>query len=216
MPASGLADDAPPPANMTKVLDRIWVNESESAFCGFDTYRTLGQYLTGNATKSVRVSLVSQMLGREYIPGRNPQISEIMRRGLGSVMQSVADSATRSALRASNVTVYGTVASAEVYVRVSWGWILLPTVLVVTGLVFLGSTVIVNRGQGLRLWKSSVLAVLFHGLNGVEMGPGGEDGERKDGEDRLATVSQMEERAQIMRVKLRTAMRERGLVLDQE
>jgi hypothetical protein len=88
-------------------------------------------------------------------------------------VRSVADSATRSALRASNVTEYRTVASAKVYVRVSWGWLVLPTVLVVTGLVFLGSSVIVNRGQGLRLWKSSVLAVLFHGLDGVEMGPGG-------------------------------------------
>jgi hypothetical protein len=40
MPASGLRDNAPPPATVTEVLLGVWVNESESAFCGVGVLRT--------------------------------------------------------------------------------------------------------------------------------------------------------------------------------
>lgn len=56
----------------------------------------------------------------------------------------------------------------EVFVVVRWEWAVLPTILVLLGLIFLAGNVWINNRDGVFLWKSSLLPLLFHGLDGFD------------------------------------------------
>jgi hypothetical protein len=95
----------------------------------------------------------------------------------------------------------------EIYVSVRWLWLVFPSALVALGVVFLGLTMLTNRRRGLRLWKSSILAILFHGLEGFI-------GEDEDEDDRFATASRMDRAARGMEVSLEVVERRKRLVLN--
>ncbi|KAL2857623.1 hypothetical protein BJX68DRAFT_263182 [Aspergillus pseudodeflectus] len=133
--------------------------------------------------------------------------AKVLRDGLEKSMSNIAASLNRAALLSSNQSVYSTVFHAETYVSVNWIWILLPTALVLLSVCFLLLTILANRLQRLHLWKSSILAVLFHGLDEVDF---------SDDEKRVDTVRQMERAAEDIRVRLKRSSRRRGLVLDQK
>jgi hypothetical protein len=68
--------------------------------------------------------------------------------------------------------VYGTASRVETYVHVQWHWIMLPTALVGMSILFLGGTMMKNESKRALAWKSSSLALLFHGLEGVRKNTG--------------------------------------------
>lgn len=68
--------------------------------------------------------------------------------------------------------VYGIASSIETYVHVQWQWITLPTALVGMSILFLGGTMMRNESKHALAWKSSSLALLFHGLEGVRKNTG--------------------------------------------
>ncbi|KAJ5907650.1 hypothetical protein N7495_000332 [Penicillium taxi] len=79
------------------------------------------------------------------------------------VFQSLASSLTVNAR--SNVCtsdVRGKAWSVESFVRVRWGWFILPIIVVVLSVIFLMVTIAHTRNQ--YIWKSSPLALLFSGL----------------------------------------------------
>ena len=53
----------------------------------------------------------------------------------------------------------------ESYVHVRWGWIAFPVLAILLTTVFLGAAVWQSRRYKTKLWKSSALATLFHGLD---------------------------------------------------
>lgn len=55
--------------------------------------------------------------------------------------------------------------TTESYVHVRWGFAVLPIAVVVACLIFLLASMILTRTSHTHLWKSSALAVLFHGLD---------------------------------------------------
>jgi hypothetical protein len=57
--------------------------------------------------------------------------------------------------------------SLEVYVKISWGWFVLPATLLVATLGFLLGTVVRSRTHDIGILKTSSLAILAHGLNDV-------------------------------------------------
>jgi len=71
------------------------------------------------------------------------------------------------------VQVNGTAYKIETYVHVRWRWIALPIVLVGLSIVFLVATILKNENKRALAWKSSSLALLFHGLEGVGRGAEG-------------------------------------------
>lgn len=73
-----------------------------------------------------------------------------------------------------------------------WGFLALPTIVLPLGIVFLVSTILVNREHKLSLWKSSLLPVLYHGF--------GDELVREE----HVTISSMEEAAQSVHVRLRS------------
>ncbi|RDW72391.1 DUF3176 domain-containing protein [Aspergillus mulundensis] len=168
----------------------VYANKSEFAFF-FKKWYMIDDYLT-------RVSRSQS---------DSPNVDKIINTGLEAVMANVAASFTKAALTASNGTVTGTAYVSEVYVSVDWVLLILPAALVALGIVLLGLTVFVNRRRKLPLWKSSLLAVLFHGLNGFEA-------EDADASSRTETADQMEKVAQGITVRLRAVDEQRGLMLD--
>ncbi|KAL2795139.1 hypothetical protein BJX66DRAFT_337144 [Aspergillus keveii] len=92
-------------------------------------------------------------------------LDSIMNTTLTRLLHNVAASLTQLGRDRANSTVRGTASVSQAYVRVNWVWISLPATVVVLTLVFLVLTLLANREQGAELWKSSILPVLYHGLD---------------------------------------------------
>ncbi|KAK3332723.1 hypothetical protein B0T19DRAFT_482928 [Cercophora scortea] len=89
--------------------------------------------------------------------------------GLEMLMRDMAISTTVS-LRSiggndTRLPVNGTAISSESYVRVRWGFVAVPVLAVLLTAVFLATAIAMTRRSGARLWKTSALAMLFHGLD---------------------------------------------------
>ena len=72
-----------------------------------------------------------------------------------------------NAMRASGggVPVLGTAYEMSTYVHIRWGWIALPAIVVLMTGAFLAAAMLRSRTTRTKLWKSSALAMLFHGLD---------------------------------------------------
>jgi len=81
---------------------------------------------------------------------------------------------------------------SETMVRVQWAWLSLPCALLLASFVFLRVTAVGTARGKLGIWKSSTLALLFHGL-------GARDGDWVEGSGHLVG---MKETAERMRVRL--------------
>lgn len=86
---------------------------------------------------------------------------------LTTVVHSLAASLTKLGLDLSNVTVYGNVSTTENYVQAEWKWLIFPMALEALGILLLVATIAISHVQHTRLWKSSVLPLLYHGLDDV-------------------------------------------------
>jgi Protein of unknown function (DUF3176) len=90
--------------------------------------------------------------------------------GPESVMNNLAASLTKLLLSPSTnpngTTIFtGEVGSLITYVRVSWLWLILPYSLTLFGFIFLLITIYTTHKSSAPLWKSSINALLYHGLN---------------------------------------------------
>ena len=120
---------------------------------------SLGPLLEGNGTLYVsnRPAWTSDTVRAIHDNGSNTT-------GINSVFHSLATALTRHA-RSSVCharTVTGITWAQQSYVHVRWGWLVLPGVLMILSIIFLGITIFHTRNQ--FIWKSSPLALLFSGL----------------------------------------------------
>ncbi|KAJ5770303.1 uncharacterized protein N7511_002354 [Penicillium nucicola] len=125
-------------------------------------------------------------------PDGDPNTIRIGSVGLDTIMSNVAKQMNKEALRLNGSDVHGITHVTEVYVEVQWLWLILPIVLVVTGIIFVVMVIIDNKKNGTSLWKSSVLAFLYHGLHDVD----------KEG---CMAVSVMERKAEELVVRLQAS-----------
>jgi hypothetical protein len=92
------------------------------------------------------------------------------------LMKSVAMGMT-TYLRSSGLpglgSVEGIAHKTVTYVHVQWVWMALPCSLVGLSIIFLAATMLKNESKNALAWKSSSLALLFHGLEGVGKGSDG-------------------------------------------
>ena len=91
-------------------------------------------------------------------------VEEIARVGLGTIVGNVAAALTQLGLDQTDATVSGTIGVSEVYVDVRWKWFMLPCLLELAGISFLLVTILVSKYQNVPTWKSSLYALLYHGL----------------------------------------------------
>ncbi|OMP88701.1 hypothetical protein BK809_0005423 [Diplodia seriata] len=90
--------------------------------------------------------------------------------------------------------VQGTVLESQTCIRVRWAWISLPATLLFLTIVFLVLTVLQavrQRWQG--TWKSSAIALLFHGF----------DADTRKGFGMMADRSEMSDTSEHVQVQLR-------------
>jgi hypothetical protein len=85
---------------------------------------------------------------------------------LGPVLAGVAASLTQQALLTNTSTIFeGTVLTTETFVAVDWPWLIYPATLVLAAIVLLILTAIHSHQCGLRIWKSSMLPLLYRTLD---------------------------------------------------
>ncbi|KAL4877525.1 hypothetical protein BJY04DRAFT_222079 [Aspergillus karnatakaensis] len=176
--------------NTTLAQINLTAPESEFHFCPIQPY-TLSGYFNGYMSKWYYF--------RNLLNGSQNPISALP-----------SNTATLSESPAQDLkhhTVDGTAYVMEVYVSVNWRWFSLPAALIALAIVFLLATMLINRRQRLHLWKSSLLAVLFHGLNDL-------GNEAAYGDDKTVTANQMEKTAKGIQVRLRSVDVQRGLMLE--
>ncbi|KAF2138173.1 uncharacterized protein K452DRAFT_198829, partial [Aplosporella prunicola CBS 121167] len=83
--------------------------------------------------------------------------------------ESIAESLTNQLfLGPDGVDQPGIAYSNETYVVVRWEWAIFPVLLVLIGAIFLIANLWINGHHRVPLWKSSLLPLLFHGLEKVE------------------------------------------------
>lgn len=130
----------------------------------------------------------------------NPLVYRIEEIGFEKMISNIAASYTQTGLEVSTDSVNGTVHSSKVFVSVQWYWLILPTLLMVTGSIFFAVTVLVNRRARIPLWKSSALAPFYHGLE-------------KLGEGNFVSTSAMGKTANGVEVHLRDTEDDERLML---
>ncbi|KAJ9613578.1 hypothetical protein H2200_003520 [Cladophialophora chaetospira] len=91
--------------------------------------------------------------------------STIQNLGFETVMSNIAAALTAMGIKdpsANDVT--GSLGTVETVVHVRWEWLALPAFLVIGATLFLVLTIIVSSRSTTPIWKSSVNALLYHGL----------------------------------------------------
>lgn len=84
---------------------------------------------------------------------------------MSNYIRSTGGSVVTLPLFNSSNMVRGTELDMETYVHVRWPWLTLPVLCVISALVLLICVILQTRREGALVWKSSVLAYLFHGLD---------------------------------------------------
>ena len=110
-----------------------------------------------------------------------------------ALISNVSTSMTNYMRIASNsTTVRGDAYDNVVFVHIRWPWLILPVLVVLLAIVFLWVSILYSRRRQTALWKSSSLALLFHGLDGWH-----------DDDLGAITLSHIETDANRMRAQLR-------------
>lgn len=85
--------------------------------------------------------------------------------GLEMLISDLAVSLTSTYRTLTGVPINGTSLSYETFVSVRWGFVALPVTAVILAACFLGMAAWEAKRSGAGLWKTSALAMLFHGLD---------------------------------------------------
>jgi hypothetical protein len=87
--------------------------------------------------------------------------------GLGNLLQNISISITNLMRNVDNTTapVVGQLWNTEAIVHVRWIWFIYPIAVIILTLLFLVATIVQSSTPHIKVWKSSILAVLFHGLD---------------------------------------------------
>lgn len=114
------------------------------------------------------------------------------------LMDNVAASMTNYIRNVSSIGEHGTAWELETFVHVRWAWLVLPLALAPLSFLFLLSAIWISGHHNIKVWKSSSLATVFHGL---------EHPPKPD--VAINRRSEMEELARGLRVRLRQTSDER-------
>lgn len=108
------------------------------------------------------------------------------------MMENIATALTNVIRDSSNFTVVGQVGQTHIYVTVIWPWIALPAFLVIASIIFLMLAMYESKRNGARVWRTSELALLFHGRKVWD----------EEGLQALRRVSDMERAASEIQVQM--------------
>ena len=143
---------------------------------GIATQVTFGTYLSNLFTGNVTSTETAQDLGFSsdfmgaLVPSRSSgaedsgtnltNVPELIR----NLSQSMTTRMRQSAVSDPAAQIIGDAYALEVFVQVRWGWLTLPLVLLLLTLYFLLASIRESKKANVMSWKSSSIALLFHGL----------------------------------------------------
>ncbi|KAJ9652314.1 hypothetical protein H2198_008402 [Neophaeococcomyces mojaviensis] len=123
--------------------------------------------------------------------------------GAEQTTQNIAASLTKLALQANTTSVLGSLGSPVSYLNVRGTWLILPVMLPISTLLFLIAVMSSSYRSSAPLWKSSVNALIYHGLD-----------HDMDIKSSLHKISQMDAQAASTQAKLAPFGRDDRLVLE--
>ncbi|KAK1977881.1 hypothetical protein LZ30DRAFT_600329 [Colletotrichum cereale] len=85
--------------------------------------------------------------------------------GIDMLMNDLATSVTISFRSFNGTNVNGTAHTVESYIHVEWSFLAVPLLAILLAIIFLGGVIYQTYSHKAKLWKSSVLATLVHGLD---------------------------------------------------
>ncbi|ETS85614.1 hypothetical protein PFICI_03639 [Pestalotiopsis fici W106-1] len=101
----------------------------------------------------------------ESRPSESTGMGDVMRKSdVPTLFEKMADSMTEQLRSSYNLTAEGFAVESVVFVQVRWQWLSLPIFVLVAAACHLGHTMARCQSDQLPLWKSSVVAILFHDL----------------------------------------------------
>lgn len=149
----------------------------------------LGSLLSGSMIPDATPPYFSDVV--ELFLHENRQVPEIFTRLAQNLTVAIRTAAAFQVIGPGMGKALGVTWLSKTIVRVRWAWLSFPCALLVASLVFLVITVVGTARGELGIWKSSTLALLFHGL-------GERGGERVEGSGHVVG---MEETARRMKVR---------------
>jgi hypothetical protein len=98
-------------------------------------------------------------------------IQAIQAHNFSYLMERIAASMTKAELDNSTTLVHGHMTSPVVHIEAAWPWFILPAALNGLAIFLLLATAVLSHHRKTQLWKSSSLALLYHGLDDPEPAP---------------------------------------------
>ena len=147
------------------------ISENSTFWIPSGTIAAMKEYLNVTFTGFVNVS------GGEVDASDGPVfVNDVMQalnltQNITALMEGLATSMTsylRNVGGNNETTAIGTTSKMETYVHVRWAWLGLPIGLLILSTIFLIITMITSKRRGFAIWKTSSLAMLFHGLDGIQ------------------------------------------------
>lgn len=87
---------------------------------------------------------------------------------ISMTMNNIATALKNHIRDSSNITVIGQVGQTQIFVHVVWPWIILPALLVISGIFFLILVMLKTKKHKACIWKTSELSLLFLGLKNID------------------------------------------------
>jgi hypothetical protein len=111
-----------------------------------------------------------------FVSKKSPESQQYHRRrtintqppGTEERLENIAIALENYGLEKADTKVLGRAYAEESYVQVRWWWILLPTLLQLSTLVLFIITVVYSHLNGVPIWKSSILAIIYHAVEDLD------------------------------------------------
>ncbi len=179
----------------------IYSNETSMAWCALGDWMTTARYkILDFFAGFPRAGFVGEngVASLAVLHNDVPRLTdlwELWNNDMSQLLDPLMTSMTRPNLfsKVENVAGYvnGTVWSERSFVDVRWPWMILPVSLNILGGILLGLAAFYTSRHNLPLWKSSILAVAYHGLEDDHFDP-----------HTYTTTSEMAEAARMTSVSL--------------
>jgi hypothetical protein len=165
---------------------KTFMDRNTRSFCPVDGYSSIADYVTTNASFDVYRYVDKDNMGffrghdnlftgqgqQNPFRGQNPPSINIVgdksTRSFEKRLENVATALTNYGLETTNETVRGRAYAEESYVEVRWQWIVLPVLLQLSTLVLFITTVAYSHCNSVPIWKSSILAIIYHGVEDLD------------------------------------------------
>jgi hypothetical protein len=160
-----------------------FMDRNTGAFCPVDKYgNAITEYFTANASLDVSKNMwnddpravmqfadtVSLFVGHSQNPPSLNIVGDKSIRSFDKRLENVATALTNYGLETTTDSVPGRAFAEESYVQVRWRWIVLPVLLQLSTLILFIMTVVYSHLNGVPIWKSSILAIIYHAVEDLD------------------------------------------------